>query len=281
MKLTVGMSSYDDYDGTYFSIQALRMYQDCRDVDFLVIDNFGCEYTRDFVEKWARGRYIHYNGVVGTSAPRDMVFHEAQSEAVLCIDCHVYLAPGALGRLKRYYDSHQDSRDLLQGPLLHDDLVGTSTHFDPVWNDHMWGTWGNDQRGNDPNGEPFEIPMQGLGVFSCRKDAWLGFNQKFRGFGGEEGYIHEKYRQAGAKTLCLPWLRWMHRFGRPYGPAFPLNLDDRIRNYLIGHDELKLDLSPVFEHFSKYTSMDKIGSLAVEVLGQRDYSHFMRKKQSA
>ena len=52
---------------------------------------------------------------------------------------------------------------------------------------HLAGT---DDRGRDSNGEPFEIPMQGLGMFSCRKEAWLGFNPLFNGFGGEEGYIH-------------------------------------------------------------------------------------------
>lgn len=253
------------------------MYHDCRDVEFLIIDNFGCEFTRDFVEKWVRGRYIHFDGAVGTSAPRDLVFREATGDAVLCVDCHVFLVPGSLGRLKQYYEDNPNTIDLLQGPLLHDDLVGISTHFNPVWNDHMWGTWGNDFRGNDPHGEPFEIPMQGLGLFSCRKNAWLGFNPSFRGFGGEEGYIHEKYRQAGARALCLPWLRWTHRFGRPYGPPFPLKIEDRIKNYLIGHNELKLNLSPIFEHFGAYVTQDKIADLAIEVLGARDYGQFMIK----
>ena len=49
--------------------------------------------------------------------------------------------------------------------------------------------------------------------------AWPGFPAAFRGFGGEEAYIHEKFRRAGGRRLCLPWLRWMHRFGRPV--AFP------------------------------------------------------------
>jgi hypothetical protein len=71
--------------------------------------------------------------------------------------------------------------------------------------------------------------MQGLGVFSCRKAAWLGFNPAFRGFGGEEGYIHEKFRQAGARTLCLPFLRWGHRFGRPAGVPYPVLLNDKVK----------------------------------------------------
>ena len=40
----------------------------------------------------------------------------------------------------------------------------------------MWGIWASDPRGQDPRGEPFEIPMQGMGAFSCLKQAWLGFH---------------------------------------------------------------------------------------------------------
>ncbi|MBV9688709.1 MAG: glycosyltransferase [Ktedonobacteraceae bacterium] len=124
--------------------------------------------------------------------------------------------------------------------------------MDPYWGTQMWGTWGRDPRGQDQDGEPFEIPMQGLGVFSCLKSAWPGFHPDFRGFGGEEGYIHEKFRQAGHRTLCLPWLRWIHRFGRPAGVTYPFTLEDRIRNYVIGFTELGLELTPILQHFSHY-----------------------------
>jgi hypothetical protein len=121
----------------------------------------------------------------------------------------------------------------------------------------MWGVWGNDDRGTDPNSPPFEIPAQGLGVFSCRKDSWLGFNPGFTGFGGEEGYIHTKYKQAGRGTLCLPFLRWMHRFERPNGVRYPLNIKDRIINYMIGFNELGLDTAPVREHFNNMIPQDQ------------------------
>lgn len=96
---------------------------------------------------------------------------------------------------------------------------------------------------------PLEIPAQGLGLFTCRKSAWLGFNEHFRGFGGEEFYIHEKYRQAGRRNLCLPWLQWLHRFARPGGPKYSLRIEDRIRNYIIGHQELGLSLDGAHSHF--------------------------------
>ena len=109
-------------------------------------------------------------------------------------------------------------RDLVQGPLLSADARGlTGTHWNPVWSEGMYGQWAVDPRGLDPGAEPFDIPMQGLGLFACRRDAWAGLSPRFRGFGGEEGYLHEKVRRAGGRTVCLPALRWLHRFDRPGG----------------------------------------------------------------
>lgn len=120
----------------------------------------------------------------------------------------------------------------------------------------MYGAWEPDPRADDTDGEPFDIPMQGLGLFACRRDAWLGFNPKFRGFGGEEGYIHQKFRNAGQRTLCLPFLRWVHRFNRPLGVPYPNRWDDRIRNYLIGFREVGLPTEPMIAHFRELLGKD-------------------------
>ena len=265
-RVTIGMATYNDFDGVYFTIQALRLYQDMQDVELIVVDNFGCDHTRRFVEGWSRGRYILRSDVQGTAAPRDLVFREAAGEIVLCCDSHVLFPPGVIARLKQFYDDHPTCDDLLQGPLLYDDGEFVSTHLDPEWRDEFWGIWATDQRGLDPDGEPFEIPMQGLAAFACRRSAWLGFNPRFRGFGGEEGYIHEKFRQAGRRTLCMPWLRWMHRFNRPAGVPYPLTVEDKFRNYLVGHAELGLDLAPLLTQFSTRLPQETIVAVAVEVL---------------
>jgi hypothetical protein len=261
-QLTIGMATYDDFDGVYFTIQALRLYHDLEDTELLVIDNYGCAQTESFVRGWARGRYVLAKDVVGTAAPRDLVFRQAHGAAVLCCDSHVLFAPGAIARLKRFYREHPDCGDLLQGPLVYDDGELISTHLDPIWRQHMWGIWATDERGLDRDGEPFEIPMQGLGVFSCRREAWPGFHSGFRGFGGEEGYLHEKFRQSGRRCLCLPWLRWMHRFGRPRGVPYPLIVEDKLRNYLLGHAELGLDPEPVLSHFAQYLPAERISDIA-------------------
>lgn len=261
------------------TIQSLRMFHDMSDVEIVVVDNFGCEYTRDLVINWTRQRYIPYSGVVGTSAPRDLIFREATGDAVLVIDCHVMLKPGVVARLKKFFTDNPLCQDLLQGPMYNDDLRFVNTHMNPIWREHMWGAWGRDPRGVDEAGEPFDIPMHGLGLFACRKDAWLGFNPAFRGFGGEEGYIHEKFRQAGRRCLCLPWLRWLHRFNRPYGAPYELNIEDRIRNYLIGHYELGLDLEPVIKHFIEFQPAEKLISIAADCLGFVDIKPIISKIQ--
>jgi len=277
-ELTIGMATYDDFEGVYFTLQALRLYHDLRDTELLVVDNFGCEATRAFVEGWTGARYLLATDAVGTAAPRDRVFREARGEAVLCCDSHVLFAPGAIAALKAYYRAHPGCIDLVQGPMLYDDLRSLSTHLEPVWREHFWGIWATDPRGEDPGGEAFAIPMQGLGAFSCRKDAWPGFNPRFRGFGGEEGYIHEKVRRAGGRCLCLPALRWMHRFGRPGGVPYPLTIDDKLRNYLIGHAELGLDPVPVMKHFAGALAKETIVTLALEVLWDETLDHLATQR---
>jgi hypothetical protein len=266
VELTVGMPTYNDFDGVYFTVQALRLYQDLDDTELLIVDNYGCEHTQRFVEGLPQGRYVLATEAVGTAAAKNRVFAEAQGEAVLCCDSHVLFAPGAVKRLKEYYRTNRDSVDLLHGPLVYDDLETISTHFEPMWRGQMWGIWATDPRGMDPEAEPFEVWGDGMGVFSCRKSAWLGFHPSFRGFGGEEGYIHEKFRQAGGRCLCLPWLRWTHRFGRPTGIPYPISVVDKCRNYVIGLTELGLDLEPVRSHFSEWLSEDQFAALEVEAL---------------
>ncbi len=255
-KLTIGMATYDEYDGVYFTVQALRLHHPevADEIDFLVVDNHPGGPCADALRQLGERvpyRYLATEEIRGT-AVRDLIFREARTPYVLCVDCHVLIAPGAVRRLIEFLDERPDCRDLLQGPLVDDSLQRVATHFAPTWNDGMYGVWATDEQGSDPEGEPFEIPMQGLGVFACRTDAWPGFNPRFTGFGGEEGYIHEKFRQAGGRTLCLPFLRWLHRFQRPVGVHYPNTWRDRFRNYLIGIDELDLDPDPFVAHFREH-----------------------------
>jgi hypothetical protein len=260
-KLTIGMATYDDYDGVYFTIQALRLYHPeiVDEIEFLVIDNHpdgACGEALKNLENWIPNyRYIPTIGRTGT-AIRDVIFEEASGDYVLCIDCHVLIFAGSIRRLLAFYADNPESVDLLHGPMVYDDLRKTTTHFEPGWRAGMYGRWAESGDQFDADAEPFEIPMQGLGLFSCRKAVWPGFNPAFKGFGGEEGYIHEKFRQAGGRTLCLPFLRWVHRFARPMGIPYPNIWEDRIRNYLIGFRELGLSTSELEAHFKEHLGED-------------------------
>jgi glycosyltransferase involved in cell wall biosynthesis len=258
------MATFDDFDGVYFTLQALRLYHDLDNTELLVVDNYGCEHTKEFVRDWVKGTYILADDAAGTAYAKNLVFEKASGSAVLCCDSHVLFEPGVIGRLKQYHREHPDGLDLVQGPLVYDDGAMVSTHFDPVWREQMWGIWATDPRGLDPDGEPFEITMQGLGAFSCRAEAWPGFHPGFRGFGGEEGYLHEKVRRNGGRCLCLPWMRWMHRFGRPKGVPYPLTVEDKLRNYLLGHLDLGLDPAPVLDHFARHLPAERIARIMAE-----------------
>jgi len=254
--LCIGMATYDDYDGVYFSVQALRLYHpEVMDrVSILVLDNHpdgpAAWPLKELAQRVEPLRYVPCGEIRGT-AVRDLLFRHATADWVLVMDCHVLLEPGSLASLLRYLDDHPDSDDLLQGPIEWDELGGViATHFAPTWRGGMYGTWAHDARGTDPDAPPFDIPLQGLGLFVARRKSWLGFNPRFQGFGGEEGYLHEKYRRHGRRTLCLPFLRWVHRFDRPGGAHYPNRWDERINNYLVGWDELGLDVDEVLDHFS-------------------------------
>tara|TARA_R110002074_G_scaffold32309_11_gene90352 strand:- start:3424 stop:4260 length:837 start_codon:yes stop_codon:yes gene_type:complete len=271
-KLTIGMATHNDYDGVFFTIQSIRMFHKevLDDIEFVIIDNNPSgkhgKAIRELVD-WIKEpiQYLPFTNYE-SSTIKNKVFELADTPYVMCVDCHVLLEPGAIKKLIDYYDSRKDYGNLLQGPLVYDNLSNISTHFDlSKWGSHMWGKWDTDDRGVDPDNEPFEIPAQGMGLFSCRKDSWLGFNKKFRGFGGEEGYIHEKYRKNGKKTICLPFLRWLHRFNRPNGAEYSNNLEDRFRNYYIGFLELGLDISTLKTEFKGAISKEFIENLEKEL----------------
>lgn len=255
-KLTIGIPTYNDYDGLYFTLQSIRMYHSeiLNDIEFIIIDNNPTSNhgkKNEEITKWVKEtiQYIKYDENRGTAAAKNQVFKYANTPYVMCIDSHILIQPKSLKKLINYFDNGKDEGNLIQGPLVYDDFTSISTHFDLVWRGDMWGVWGTDQRGVDLESPPFEIQAQGMGLFSCRKDSWLEFSPLFKGFGGEEGYIHEKYRKHGKKVICLPFLRWMHRFERPNGVPYTLTLDEKVRNYYIGFSELGKDTKEITEHF--------------------------------
>jgi Taurine catabolism dioxygenase TauD, TfdA family len=267
-RLCVGMATFDDYDGTWFTIESILMHHPevAGDLSLLILDNHpegaAADALKGLESRVPHLRYVPFRGYRST-AVRDLIFRESEADIVCCLDSHVLLMPGALAAIIRYFDDYPESLDLLQGPLLGEDtktVIGT--HFDPRWSDGMYGMWGTDAGIENVAGEPFDVPMQGLGMFACRRDAWPGINSRFRGFGGEEGYLHEKFRQRGGRTLCHPELGWVHRFDRPGGPPYRLNWEDRLRNYRVGWTEIGWDIASMESHFRELEGMHSDAILA-------------------
>jgi hypothetical protein len=312
-ELTIGMAVYDDYDGVYFTLEALALANDLTNVEIIVVDNKPDSISSSAIKNLVEGsmrsgtagtKYIPYGGFSSTAAPRHKIFEEASADYVACMDSHVLFRPFAFDKLRAYYKAKSGTRNLITGPLLYDDRVSISSHFADVWRSEMWGIWGQAWLTPDgrqvqiieagPKGyactldmkhqrlvdippvewaghtqklesqgwrrlgthddDEFEIPGQGLGFFTCAREAWMdfpipGFNPQFREFGAEEMYIHEKFRKRGDKAICLGFLQWMHRFTRPGGLKYRASLWHKVRNYVLGKRELGESYAHVEEHF--------------------------------
>jgi hypothetical protein len=256
-KLTIGSAVFDDFDGVYFSYQSLRLNNSdiLDDLDLIIVDNNPYsdqgQATRLFCQKTQHIRYIPYTDKYGTSI-RNEIFDNAKGKFCMSMDCHVLFEPNTIKKLIAFLDKNSGSDDLFHGPLFNDVISGESLSckMNQEWSNQLYGTWAQDRRGINPKNPPFEIEMHGLGVFVAKTKSWLRFNDNFKGFGGEEGYIHHKYRLAERKVLCLPFLRWLHRFERPNGVKYKLYLHDKIKNYLIGYRELGLCHRDMCKHFN-------------------------------
>jgi len=249
---TIGMAIFRNYDEAYFTIQCLRFYhaEAMERFEIVIVDNDpegpDGKAIRSLIEGRCRrdvDRYIQFPEPKGSVPPRAHLFDVARGKFIVCIDSHVLFEPGSLDRLVKFFDDNPESDDFLQGPLLSNygphRIEGT--HMSPRWRSQMFGTWAVDGRGRDPESEPFEIPQHGLGFFAARRESWLGFPPDLVGFSGGEGYIHEAYRQAGRRTLCLPGVRWYHKFSR-VTPAHRPSVEDKIRNHVRGWRRLGVDL---------------------------------------
>lgn len=241
-RLTIGIPTYRDFEGLWCTIEALRLYHDLTSVEILVVDNFGCKLTEEFCRD-AGAQYAYLPGPTGTALVKNAMFARATGDVVMCIDSHVLLHPGAIESLRTHFAENPECADLLHGPMIDSTHGHYHVEMADQWRGQMWGVWNLDDiiKPAELPAVPWPVHHMGMGLFACRRDKWLGFNSHFRGFGGEEGYLAIKYRQAGHQCVQIPGLKWSHRFGRTFGIPYPLSVDDKLRNYLIGCRELDID----------------------------------------
>ena len=277
--LTVGMATYDEYDSTWSTLSTLRLQLRTllpNNHEFVVINNHpDGKDTPALVElmKPIRNGKLIAHSRQGTGS-RQKIFEHANGVFTLCIDCHISIDFAGLTRLISFISTRQRTNDLYHGVLLLNDFVTRETHMEPIWRDKMFGAWGSDARRFGE--EAFEIPMHGLGLFLCRTEAWPGFNPLFRGFGGEEGYIHFKFRNRGDKTWCLPWLEWVHKFRNKRPTPYVNKLSDRIYNYFVGWHEVGEPEQSIIDHFSKFMKLSAIQSIQQQA--HADWAAYVNNK---
>lgn len=245
-KLSIVMPMFRRRDSVEMTIQAIKIYHpEIRPyVEIVVCDNEAQESENgkairqlmdSFKGQW-QCKYVAFRDYQGTAVGKQKAIEAASGHAILCIDSHVFLPPGSIARLIAWYDANPGTNDLYQGPCWRTDLYNekgealfTGTHLEPRWSGGMFGVWGNDPKALGDT--PYEIEANGMGLFSCRKEAWPGFDPDSRGFGVEEFTTHAKFKNRGDKTTLLPWLLWWHLFDHVEEAAPPTRNIDRVATY--------------------------------------------------
>lgn len=237
--LTIGVMHHQKLKSLAATIKALRRDHDLADVDLMVIDTKSSKKARRWVRRQHNIRYAAIEPGQKSSA-LDQLFEQARGEVVLVLQDPVRLRHGSLQALDRFFACHPDSNALVHGLTMSGKRV-IATHSDPFWRRNSWGSRANKPSPRLGEGLPFVIPMQESGVFSCRRSAWPGMPSGWRGYGGEDGFLQERFRREGAQVVCLPGLQWERiaqvRPARPYSQQAVQVL----RNHLAGAADLDLD----------------------------------------
>lgn len=168
--LAVVMAHYDDFNGAYFSIQHLRI-NGTPASEFVILDNSAV--AKPVVHRALQGfaaecgiTLIAAPHLDGTSQTRNGAIAAAKADIVICMDCHVLLAPDAEQAVIDYFTDPSHRKDILSGPMLMDHLNAdhSPTHFAPQWNDQMWGRWGSIWL--TPKGEKFTV-LESMETHQC------------------------------------------------------------------------------------------------------------------
>lgn len=178
--LTIGMATRGEFDSVYFTLSALAANHP--KVSYLVVDNTPerCPRT-EAITRSVGGRYVHRPDLTGTSKPRDAVFRFARTPWVMCVDSHVvfesfskppsFLAESSIATLLAWIADNPNSRDLIQGPMISDDGIGCSTHWNRPKPPGLWGEWLQSRLSNDLD-RPFTFHVEGDAV--VRREVMTG-----------------------------------------------------------------------------------------------------------
>lgn len=255
--LTVGMLTHQDFGGVWATTMNIvaNSPELLDDIHFTIVDNDPESHSGGLVRKHAKdlgiADYHTISSEVTASTFKNCVFEFARTEHILCVDGHVTLLPDALRKLIAFYRENPDFHDLIQGPLYNCQRRLMATEMLPGWRGRNFGTWHKrvDTKNFDPCGEAFEIPLHGMGLFACTRHGWPRFTPGLRGFGGEEGVIHEAFRLTGRKAWNFPFLGWIHRFGRDINPKYEITGKRKVSNNLAAFRNVHLPLDSIDSYF--------------------------------
>jgi glycosyltransferase involved in cell wall biosynthesis len=207
----------------WFTLQGLLHagFQDR--VEILVVDNDPSQEVQEVCDYFARPilRYIKAGEIKGVNYPRSVGANVARGKWLMMLDSHVLMQPGSYNTiLERIRTDCYPPRSLVH--------CGVSFGAPKVWGSYrltletnFWGRWHYLVR---PDAlQPYPIAATGNWAFITRLEDWDscgGFNEAFRGYGGDEIYLQLKYWRAGGQVLLDPLLKGCHWSGpRSYSVA--------------------------------------------------------------
>ncbi len=266
-RLTIGMANWDDPEGAFWTLTALRQYHVravCPAVELLVIDDM--PEKQELLEQVchsAGATYIHYSKNRGPAHAKNSVWERAAGDFVLLLDSHVLLAPGSVDYILQAIAEDRIGKDLWTGPLLDEKGNTIATELLPEWRGSAFGIWHVDPE--LPEKKVKEIVGHGSAYTLMKKSEYPGFSKHFRYFGGEEIILHETVRMRGGKCFTHQALGWVHRFIRSKPASYRLLLNDKYWNALVGFYEMGWSTLQVKDYFRRKLALDQCEVIEQEI----------------
>ncbi len=245
------MANWDDPEGAFWTLTAIRQYhvkEDNKEVELLVVDDMP-EKQQDLENVCSNSgaRYVHHSKNKGPAHAKDSVWEHAQGDYVLLVDSHVLLAPCSVNYILDAIDSDLIGKDLWTGPLLNERGHMIASELLPEWRGQFFGVWHTDQ--DLLKTKIKEIEGHGSAYTLMKREHYPYFSPHFKGFSGEELYLHQKVRNNGGKCYTHVDLGWIHRFMRSKPITYSLTLNDKLRNYLVASYEIGWSIKQCCDYF--------------------------------
>lgn len=265
--LTIGMATYDDAQGVWWTLSSLRLHHigphDPR-IELLVVNDHPNEDT-DLTNACANAgaRLVHKSKNLGPAHAKNTIWENATGRYVLMLDCHVLLGPRSIRYIMDAIEDDTIGNDMWVGPLKNERGGVIATELLPHMRGEFFGVW---HVAADRPDQVREVHAHGSAYALMRRSCWPGFSEHFRGFAGEEIYIHEKVRRAGGRVMYHPTLAWSHRFCRFKPVPYALTLNDKARNYLIAAYEMGWNIAQFRAYFGRRLPVDQMTIVERDVM---------------